>query len=94
MAGKYTYYMCYGIVKGKMPKNAREFKAPGYDEAIRHVKRKAKSNYSTDYKSVTLFHENGNVMGWCCRPSGEKNIVYLDKSDLQYMGLIPKSRRM
>lgn len=87
---KYTYYMCYGIVKGRMPKNAWEFKAPGYDEAIRHVKRSAKSNYSTDRKTATLFYEDGHVMGWCFRPDSE--IIYVDKWLLQDLGLMPRRK--
>ena len=90
MAGKYTYYMCYGIVKGKMPtKDVWEINAKDYESAIRSIKRYAQSNFRDNYKESTLFY-NGHVIGWCFREQG--NMIYLDKDQMQRMGIIPKSR--
>ena len=88
----YQYGFCFGIVKGKMPKNATIFTATDYDAAIRKVKTYAKSNYKTNHKEATLFH-NGVVMGWTFRSGGEDKIAYLDKWELQSAGIIPKPRR-
>lgn len=89
MAGKYTYYMCYGIVKGKMPKDVWEINAKDYESAIRQIKRYAQSNYRDNYKESTLFY-NGHVSGWCFRMDGK--IIYVAKYVMQDIGLIPKSR--
>ena len=90
MAGKYTYYMCYGIVKGKMPtKDVWEINAKDYESAIRSIKRYAQSNYRDNYKESTLFY-NGHAVGWVFREQG--NMIYLDKDQMQRMGIIPKSR--
>lgn len=86
----YQYGFCFGIVKGKMPKNATIFTADSYDAAIRKAKLWAKSNYTTNHKEATLFH-NGVAFGWTYRP--DDKIVYLDRWDLEKIGLIPKSRR-
>lgn len=93
---KYTYYICHGIVKTKInpettKKSVWEFQSVDYDAASRYAKRHAVSNYQTDYKTVTLFDERGYPMGWCFRTMGE--IVYVSKSALQSIGLIPKSRK-
>ena len=90
MAGKYTYYMCYGIVKGKMPKkDVWEIMAKDYESAIRSCKRLAQSNYRDFYHQSTLFY-NGHVIGWCFRE--DSNMIYLDKNKMQTIGLIAKSR--
>ncbi len=90
MAGKYTYYMCYGIVKGKMPKKEiRSINAKDYESAIRSVKRIAQSNYRDNYKESTLLY-NDHAVGWCFRTGGK--IIYVDKYVMQDIGLIPKSR--
>ena len=82
--------MCYGIVKGKMPtKDVWEINAKDYESAIRSIKRYAQSNYRDYYKESTLFY-NGHVIGWVFREHG--NMIYLDKDQLQRMGIIPKSR--
>ena len=90
MAGKYTYYMCYGIVKGKMPtKDVWEINAKDYESAIRQIKRYAQGNYHDYYHQSTLFY-NGHTVGWVFREQG--NMIYLDKDQMQRMGIIPKSR--
>ena len=88
----YEYGFCFGIVKGKMPKNARIFTAVDYDAAIRKAKLLAKSNYSTNFKEGTLFH-NGIAFGWTFRSGGEDKIAYLDRWDLERAGIIPKRRK-
>lgn len=87
MADKWT--MCYGIVKGKMPKTAWIVNASNYEGAIRSFKRSAQSNQRDMFSQATLFH-NGSVAGWSFYTEGKQ--IYVSKSAMQSIGLIPKSR--
>lgn len=83
------YMMCYGIVKGKMPKSVWAVNAKDYESAIRSFKRSAQSNQRDMFSQATLFH-NGSVAGWSFYTEGKQ--VYVSKSAMQSIGLIPKSR--
>lgn len=85
-----TYYYCFGIVKGKMPKSVREIRAKDYESAIRQIKSHSQHNYSSDYKPATLFSEFGRAVGWCFY-TGQQT-VYVSKMALQSLGLMPKSK--
>ena len=92
---KFTYYMCYDIVKTNInPKTTTRrvwaFKSVDYDHAAKYVVRSARSNYSTDYKTATLFTENGYPLGWAFRTMGE--IVYVSRSTVESIGLIPRRK--
>ena len=88
MADKYA--MCYGIVKGKMPKTVWMVNAKNYEGAIRSFKRSAESNQRDMFSQATLFI-NGDVAGWTFRTEGKQ--VYVSKNAMQSIGLIPKTRR-
>lgn len=92
---KFTYYMCFDIVKTRInPKTTKrniwEFKSVDYDHASKYVVRSARSNFSTDYKTATLFSENGYPLGWAFRTMGE--IVYVSRSTVESIGLIPRRK--
>lgn len=93
---KFTYYMCYDIVKTPInPKTTTRriwaFKSVDYDHASKYVVRSARSNFSTDYKTATLFTEDGYPMGWAFRTMGE--IVFVSRSALQSIGLMSYPKR-
>lgn len=92
---KITYYMCFDIVKTRInPKTTKrrvwEFKSVDYEHAAKYVVRSARSNFSTDYKTATLFTENGYPLGWAFRTMGE--IVYVSSSTMESIGLIPRRK--
>lgn len=65
------------------------FTAKDYDSAIRKVKTSAKSNFSTYLKATTMFY-NGVAVGWAVLIDG--TMVYLDKHDMEHLGLIAKRK--
>ena len=92
---KFTYYMCFDIVKTSInPKTTKRrvwaFKSVDYDHASKYVVRSARSNFSTEYKTATLFTENGYPLGWAFRTMGE--IVYVSRSTMESIGLIPRRK--
>lgn len=92
---KFTYYMCFDIVKTPInPETTKRrvwsFKSADFDSASKYVKRHAQSNYETDYKTATLFDERGHPLGYAFRTMGE--IIFVSKSALQSIGLIPRSK--
>lgn len=93
---KFTYYMCYDIVKTPInPETTKRrvwsFKSVDFDSASRYVKRSAQSNYATDYKTATLFDERGHPLGYAFRTMGE--IIFVSRSALQSIGLMSYPRR-
>ena len=93
---KFTYYMCFDIVKTPINPDTTKrrvwsFKSADFDSASKYVKRSAQSNYETDYKTATLFDERGHPLGYAFRTMGE--IIFVSRSALQSIGLIPKSRK-
>lgn len=88
---KDRWSMCYGIVKSRPTAKTTVWtiNAKDYESAIRQAKKYAKSNFGDWNHASTLFY-NEHVVGWVYRDNGE--YIYLDKDQLQRMGILPKSK--
>lgn len=92
MATKYTYTMCFGIVKTKptAKQSVWTVNAKDYESAIRQCKKYAQSNYESYTHPATLFYE-GHVVGWVYKDGNQ--MIYIDKDLMQRLGLMSRPRK-